>query len=254
MPTWPARDAALRTCPPWRALPSPRGCAARAAHPLAGPAGASSSLAGGSRGRMWAGGSCIKKIAISEPLVDTVNPEQICTKPCQVRARWTRRGAGGGVADLDMSKSGVVVVVVVVGSGLVFWAQSKVPRFDTDGHRCVPLHARASWDVTSGRDLVTWLQVKNVDIMTVKKEDLAFTVRHQPPHTSRPLAALDHVPRHAFLGPASPRRILTVEPPPPPSGSPPFACSGYATAAAGSPLRMRLHTAVRMSLLLPKGQ
>jgi hypothetical protein len=28
--------------------------------------------------------SCIKKIAISEPLVDTVNPEQICTKPCQV--------------------------------------------------------------------------------------------------------------------------------------------------------------------------
>lgn len=28
--------------------------------------------------------SCIKKIAISEPLVDTVNQEQICTKPCQV--------------------------------------------------------------------------------------------------------------------------------------------------------------------------
>lgn len=29
--------------------------------------------------------SCIKKIAISEPLVDTVNPEQICTKPCLVK-------------------------------------------------------------------------------------------------------------------------------------------------------------------------
>jgi len=29
--------------------------------------------------------SCIKKIAISEPLVDTVNPEQICTKPCQLK-------------------------------------------------------------------------------------------------------------------------------------------------------------------------
>jgi hypothetical protein len=28
--------------------------------------------------------SCIKKIAISEPLVDTVNPDQICTKSCQV--------------------------------------------------------------------------------------------------------------------------------------------------------------------------
>lgn len=28
--------------------------------------------------------SCIKKIAISEPLVDTVNPDQICTKPCQL--------------------------------------------------------------------------------------------------------------------------------------------------------------------------
>lgn len=29
--------------------------------------------------------SCIKKIAISEPLVDTVNPDQICTKSCQVK-------------------------------------------------------------------------------------------------------------------------------------------------------------------------
>lgn len=29
--------------------------------------------------------SCIKKIAISEPLVDTVNQEQICTKPCQLK-------------------------------------------------------------------------------------------------------------------------------------------------------------------------
>jgi protein arginine N-methyltransferase 1 len=29
--------------------------------------------------------SCIKKIAISEPLVDTVNPDQICTKACQLK-------------------------------------------------------------------------------------------------------------------------------------------------------------------------
>ena len=31
-------------------------------------------------------GSCIKKIAISEPLVDTVNPEQLCTKTCQLKS------------------------------------------------------------------------------------------------------------------------------------------------------------------------
>jgi len=30
--------------------------------------------------------SCIKKIAISEPLVDTVNPDQICTKACQLKS------------------------------------------------------------------------------------------------------------------------------------------------------------------------
>ena len=35
-------------------------------------------------GRGW-GDSCIKKIAISEPLVDTVNPDQIVTKVCTLK-------------------------------------------------------------------------------------------------------------------------------------------------------------------------
>jgi protein arginine N-methyltransferase 1 len=30
--------------------------------------------------------SCIKQIAIAEPLVDTVNPDQICTEPCEVKS------------------------------------------------------------------------------------------------------------------------------------------------------------------------
>ena len=30
--------------------------------------------------------SCIKKIALTEPLVDTVNPDQICTKTCQLKS------------------------------------------------------------------------------------------------------------------------------------------------------------------------